>query len=106
MKLLSFVASSLDDLRAFPAAVRHVIGVELMRVQFDGVPTIFKPLKEAGAGAYEIRVHLDGAWRVIYVVKFEKAIYVLHAFQKKTQRTARSDIDLAARRYRLNGGLR
>jgi phage-related protein len=106
MKPLSFVGSSLDELRAFPAAVRHAIGVELMRVQFGGLPTNFKPLKEAGAGAYEIRVHLDGAWRVIYVARFEKAIYVLHAFQKKTQRTTRIDIELAARRYKLIGGLR
>ena len=100
MKPLSFVGSSLDDLRAFPAAARHAIGVELMRVQFGGMPTNFKALKEAGSGAYEIRVHLDGAWRVIYVAKFEKAIYVLHAFQKKTQRTAQSDIELTARRYK------
>jgi phage-related protein len=106
MKPLSFVGSSLDDLRAFPAAVRHAMGVELMRVQYGSVPTNFKPLKEAGSGAYEIRVHLDGAWRVIYVAKFEKAIYVLHAFQKKTRRTAQSDIELAARRYKLIGGLR
>jgi phage-related protein len=106
MKPLSFVGSSLDDLRAFPAAVRHAIGVELMRVQFGSMPTNFKPLKEVGPGAYEVRVHLDGAWRVIYVAKFEKVIYVLHAFQKKTQRTAQSDIELAARRYKLIGGSR
>jgi phage-related protein len=105
MKPLSFVGSSLDDLRAFPAAVRHAIGVELMRVQFGGVPTNFKPLKEVGSGAYEVRVHQDGAWRLIYVAKFEKAIYVLHAFQKKTQRTAQFDIELAEKRYKLIGGL-
>jgi len=58
MKPLNFVGSSLDDLRAFPTAVRHAIGVELMRVQFGGMPTSFKPLKEAGFGAYEIRVQL------------------------------------------------
>ncbi|MGH8134803.1 MAG: type II toxin-antitoxin system RelE/ParE family toxin [Steroidobacteraceae bacterium] len=91
MKPLSFVGSSLDDLCAFPATVRHAIGVELMRVQFGGMPTNFKPLKEAGSGAYELRVHLDGAWRVIYLAKFDKAIYVLHAFQKKTQRMAQFD---------------
>jgi len=106
MKPLGFVGSSLHDLRAFPAVVRHAIGVELMRVQFGGVPTNFKPLIEAGSGANEIRVHLNGAWRVIYVAKFEKAVYVLHAFQKKTQRTAQSDIELAAKRYKLIGGLR
>lgn len=106
MKPLSFVGSSLDDLRAFPAAVRHAIGVELMRLQFGGIPSDFKSLKEVGTGAYEIRVHLDGAWRVIYVAKLEKAIYVLHAFRKRTRKTARSDIELAAKRYKLIGGLR
>ena len=50
MKPLNFVGSSLDDLRAFPTAVRHAIGVELMRVQFGGMPTSFKPLKEVGSG--------------------------------------------------------
>ena len=106
MRPLSFVGSSLDDLRGFPAAVRHAIGVELMRVQFGGVPRDFKPLGVVGAGAYEIRVHLEGAWRVIYVAKFEKAIYVLHAFQKKTRKTARSDLELAGKRYKLVGGLK
>jgi phage-related protein len=103
MRLLSFVGSSLDDLRSFPAAVRHALGVELMRVQFGAMPTDFKPLKSVGAGAYEIRVHLDGAWRVIYVAKFEKAVYALHAFQKKSRKTAKSDIELAAKRYKLIG---
>jgi len=106
MRPLSFVGSSLDDLRGFPAAVRHAIGVELMRLQFGGAPSDFKSMRVVGPGAYEIRVNLDGAWRVIYVAKFEKAIYVLHAFQKKTRKTARSDIELAARRYKLVGGLR
>ena len=104
MKPLSFLGSSLDDLRSFPAAIRHAIGVELMRVQFGGMPADFKPLKAVGSGAYEIRVHLDGAWRAIYVAKFEKAVYVLHAFQKKTRTTAQSDIELAAKRYKLIGG--
>ena len=106
MKPLSFVGSSLDDLRGFPAAVRHAIGVELMRLQFGGAPSDFKPMSVVGSGTYEIRVSLDGAWRVIYVAKFEKAIYVLHAFQKKTRKTAQSDIELATRRYKLVGGLR
>jgi phage-related protein len=57
-----------------------------------------------GPGAYEIRVRDEaGAFRVIYVAKFEHAIYVLHAFRKTTQKTAKTDIDLAARRYRLIG---
>ena len=54
-----------------------------------------------GAGACEIRVREEsGAYRVIYVARFEDAVYVLHAFQKKTQKTARSDLDLAKQRYR------
>jgi len=56
-----------------------------------------------GKGAYEIRVHLNGAWRVIYVAKFASAIYVLHAFEKKTQKTSQSDMELAKRRYKLIG---
>jgi phage-related protein len=106
MKPLSFIGSCLDDLRAFPAAVRHAIGVELMRVQYGGVPTDFKPLSVVGPGAFEIRVHLEGAWRVVYVAKFERTVYVLHAFQKKSRRTAQSDIELAARRYKLIKGVR
>ena len=57
-----------------------------------------------GGGAYEIRIHVLGEWRVIYVAKFEAAIYVLHAFQKKTQATSLSDIELARRRYREISG--
>ncbi len=57
-----------------------------------------------GVGAYEIRVHILGQWRVIYVAKFAEAIFVLHAFQKKTQKTRQEDIELAARRYKLIGG--
>jgi len=58
-----------------------------------------------GAGAYEVRVReASGAWRAIYVAKFAEAIYVLHAFQKKARKTAKADLELAARRYKLIGG--
>jgi phage-related protein len=104
MKRLEFLGSSRDDLVTMPVGVRHGIGVELMRVQFGGEPTDFKPMPTVGAGAYEIRVRdTSGAFRVIYVAKFEAAIYVLHAFQKKTQKTAKSDIDLAQVRYKMIG---
>ncbi len=64
-------------------------------------PSDWKPMSEVGAGANEIRVRDEtGAFRVIYVAKFGDAIYVLHAFQKKSQKTARADIELAGRRYR------
>lgn len=104
LKPLAFVGSSREDLRDFPKEVRHDVGVELMRVQSGLMPTNFKPMTTVGAGCYEIRVSHKGAWRVIYVAKFESAIYVLHAFRKTTQQTAQSDIGLAAARYKLIGG--
>jgi phage-related protein len=88
-----------------PDSVRHDIGLELMRVQFGGEPRNFKPMLTVGAGACEIRVRDEsGAYRAIYVAKFETAIYVLHAFQKKSQQTAKMDIELARARYKLIGG--
>lgn len=81
------------------------MGMELMRVQFGGEPADFKPMPTVGSGAYEVRVRdASGAYRTIYVAKFAEAIYVLHAFQKKTQKTAKGDLELAVRRYKLIGG--
>ena len=62
-------------------------------------------LNQVGAGVREIRVHVLGEWRVLYVAKFPEAVYVLHAFQKKTQKTTREDIELARTRYRKIRGL-
>ena len=104
MKPLKFLGSSLDDLREMPAPVRQALGVELMTIQYGGQPSDFKPISSIGAGAYEIRYRdATGAFRVIYVAKHADAIYVLHAFQKKTQQTRKTDIDLAAKRYKLIG---
>jgi phage-related protein len=105
MKPLEFLGSSRDALCAMPDAVRHDIGLELMRVQFGGEPMNFKPMRTVGAGACEIRIRdVSGAYRAMYVAKFEDAVYVLHAFQKKTQQTAKKDIELAKARYKLIGG--
>jgi phage-related protein len=88
-----------------PDSVRHDIGLELMRMQVGGEPKSFKPMLTVGSGAYEIRVRdKSGAYRAIYVAKFETAVYVLHAFQKKSQQTAKKDIELAKARYKLIGG--
>lgn len=58
-----------------------------------------------GSGVHELRVRdRAGAFRVIYVTRFDEAVYVLHAFQKKTPKTSRLDIEVARRRYRLIGG--
>jgi len=63
------------------------------------MPTDFKSLPSVAAGCYEIRIHSAGEWRIVYVASFGEAVYVLHAFGKKTQATARRDLDLARRRY-------
>lgn len=75
----------------------------MWQVQRGLRPSDFKPMPSIGTGAFEIRVHVLGEWRLIYVAKFEGAVYVLHAFRKKTQKTRKEDIELAARRYKLIG---
>ncbi len=102
-KPLEFLGTSRSDLREFPDAVRLAIGRELQEVQRGFMPSDFKPMSTVGKGVYEIRVHLEGAWRAMYVAKFEEAVYVLHVFQKKTQQTAKDDLKLAAQRYRMIG---
>jgi phage-related protein len=67
------------------------------------MPTDFKPMSTVGKGVYEIRIHLEGAWRAMYVAKFEEAVFVLHVFQKKTQQTSKEDIDTARRNYKSIG---
>ncbi|MCM2359438.1 MAG: type II toxin-antitoxin system RelE/ParE family toxin [Geobacteraceae bacterium] len=103
MKNLRFIGSSLDDMRDFPAEARRQAGFELDAVQRGLEPSDWKPMASVGTGVREIRIHVLGEWRVIYVAKIADAIYVLHAFQKKTQRTRREDIELARRRYRQIG---
>src|SRR5437762_6389426 len=99
MKALKFVGSTLDDVRDFPAEVRRQAGFELYSVQRGFEPTDWKPMAEIGPGVREIRIRVFGEWRIIYVAKFEQAVYVLHAFQKKTRKTRRADIALARQRY-------
>ena len=100
MKPLKFIGTSEDDLAAFPREVKHVAGYQLFRVQAGLMPSDWKPMLSIVAGAYEIRVHVLGEWRVIYVAKFTDAVYVLHVFQKKTQQTRKEDIELGATRYK------
>lgn len=86
-------------MRNFPDDARREAGFELDAIQRGLMPTDFKPLFGIGAGVYEIRIHVQGEWRVIYIAKRAEAIYVLHAFQKKSQKTPREDMELATRRY-------
>jgi phage-related protein len=100
-KPVEFRASSLDDLRSFPAAARREAGYQIDLVQQGLEPDDWKPMNTVGQGVREIRIREDdGAFRVIYVAKLADAVYVLHCFQKKTQATRKADLDLAERRYR------
>jgi len=103
MKTLKFVGSSLDDLREFPLEARREAGFQLDAVQRGLDPADWKPMSTVGSGVREIRIHILGEWRVLYVVKFTDTVYVLHAFQKKSRKTPKSDIELAARRYKQIG---
>lgn len=97
-----WAGSSLDDLRDFPEAARKDAGFELHLVQHGEQPTDFKYMNSVGSGVYEIRVRGDEGdqYRVMYVAKFDGAIFVLHAFQKTSFETEQKDIDLARDRLK------
>ncbi|MEP6679231.1 MAG: type II toxin-antitoxin system RelE/ParE family toxin [Betaproteobacteria bacterium] len=101
MKPVRFLGDSLRSLRGFPADVRQDAGYQLDKVQRGLQPDDFKPMPTIGNGVEEIRLRDDsGIYRVIYTARFADAIFVLHAFQKKTQRTSRNDIAIAKARFR------
>ena len=97
-KPIAWLGSSLRDIRAFPKAARRAAGYQLGRVQQGLLPTDWKPMATVGAGVTEIRVHTGAEHRVFYIAKFEESIYVLHALEKRTRRTAQADIALAKKR--------
>jgi len=100
-KPVEFRGSSLDDLRNFPLAPKREAGHQLYLVQNGQEPDDWKPMSAVGQGVNEIRIRDEaGAFRVLYVAKFADAVYVLHCFQKKTQKTNKADLDLATQRYR------
>jgi phage-related protein len=100
MKTLKFLGSALSDLRAFPDKARQEAGYQLDKVQNGFLPDDWKTMLAIGQGVQEIRIKdQNGAFRVIYVAKFSEAVFVLHCFQKKTQKTAQADIQLATDRY-------
>ena len=108
MKRLRFLGDSLSCLREFPADARHDAGFQLDKVQRGEQPDDFKPMPAIGKGVEEIRVRDDsGVFRVIYTARRAEAIYVLHAFQKRTQATAKRDIEVARKRFtELTKGVR
>jgi phage-related protein len=96
--VIHWLGSSLDDLRTFLEQARRAAGYQLSRVQQGLKPSDWKPMKTVGSGVYEIRIHAAVEHRVFYVAKYDDAIYVLHACEK---RTAARQADIALARQRL-----
>ena len=100
MKPVVWLGDSRARVKAFDPPARHEVGLQLMFVQLGEAPSDWKPMGSVGTGVAEIRVQIGGAYRLIYLAKFDEAVYVLHVFQKKSRKTSRLDIELARLRFR------
>lgn len=100
LKPLRWVGSSRVDVRAFPAVARAKIGHELFQVQRGLMPSDWRSMASVGSGVVELRIHTAVEFRVLYVVHFQEAVYVLHAFEKRSRRTRQLDLVLARKRMR------
>lgn len=105
-KILIWIGASFEDLLDFPSEARRAAGYELRRLQHGLTPTDWKPMSSVGPGVSEIRIHTRVEHRVMYVAKYEEAIYVLHAFEKKSRQTRDTDLALARERLKQMGTLR
>jgi phage-related protein len=106
LKPLRWVGSSRKDLKAFPPEVRSDIGYALYAAQTGAMDPSAKPLKGfGGASVVEIVAPFAGdTWRAVYTVRFADAVYVLHAFQKKSKSgiaTPKKEIDLIRQRLEV-----
>jgi phage-related protein len=99
-KSLIWLGRARADLRAFPALARRLAGFQLRRVQQGFDPDDWKPMQAVGPGVREIRIRVAGAYRVFYVATRPEGIYVLHAFEKKTQKTSAQDLRIGRDRFR------
>ena len=100
-KPVEFVGESLRALRSFPESAKRKAGYQLALLQDGNEPSDWKPMAAVGSGACELRIRDEsGAYRVVYVAKFKAAIYVLHCFEKRTQKTPLNDIAIAKNRYK------
>ncbi len=95
MKGIEFYGRTLDEIRNFSADAKREAGHQLDRVQRGYDPADWKSMSSIGKGVREIRIQEQGQYRVIYIAKLEDVIHVLCAFQKKTQKTRKQDIDTA-----------
>ncbi len=100
MRKVVFEGNSLEIIRQMPDGARYRTGHEIDRVQRDKEPENWKPFPAIGQGAREIRIQVDGQYRIIYITKFEAKVHVLHVFSKKTQKTRKADIEIAKHRLK------
>jgi phage-related protein len=99
-KQLSWLGDSLDQVKTFSDEAKRSAGHQLGLVQSGLDPEDWKPMETVGSGVKEIRIRFEKSYRVLYVAKFSEAVFVLHAFVKKTPKTSKKDIDLGTQRYK------
>lgn len=98
-KLIYWVGSSREEISNFSKEARRKVGFQLRSIQRGQKPTDFKPMPTIGKGVEEMRIWTGEAYRIFYVARFEEAVYVLHVFQQKTQKTSKQDIEIGQKRY-------
>jgi phage-related protein len=99
MKSIKWLGDTHKSVKSFPDDARREAGYNLDKLQRGLEPADWKPMRSVGQGVNEIRIHEGNEYRILYVAKFQEAIYVLHSFIKKTQQTSQKDIDLGKQRY-------
>ncbi len=98
---IEWLGDSLGVVRGYSKPIRKSFGSELRLLQTGAKPIHARPLKTVGRGVWEIKVNeMEGQFRVVYLIRRRDRIYVLHAFQKKTRKTSKQDIELAKKRFK------
>jgi phage-related protein len=101
MKKITYVGNVQAEIFSFPERVRQRVmtALTMISANVDLSPKDFKYMPAVGVGCYELRIRMDRQYRVMYVAKYHEAVYILHAFIKKTEQTSKIDIEIAAKRY-------
>jgi phage-related protein len=99
MKKVVFIGASRRRIKEFPEIACDLAGYQIWLVQQDKDPDDWKPMPSIGQGVKEIRIHQPHEHRVIYIAHSDEAVYILHAFEKKTQKTSKQDVNIARIAY-------
>jgi len=91
----------LDEVRNWTDEAQRHTGFQLFKIQSGLEPSDWKPMPSVGSGVQELRIHCGNEYRVIYLAKSAEAVYVLHAFEKKTQKTPQAALDVARQRLQF-----